>query len=92
MTPLYYFLSIKASVKALCTPVCSDIGDVEAVLEFVRNSGVGFSNQEIETVNSYLVWGSLAFNFADKVCENNEDKILTDFLASVVRYFQIVLS
>ena len=74
----------------MCTPVCSDIGDLEAVLELVRNTGLGFSDQEIETVNSYLVWGGLVLSFADRVCANNEDKILTDFLASVVRYFQIV--
>ena len=81
------FFSYKASVKALCTPVCSDIGDLEAVLELVRTSGVGFSDQEMETINSYLVWGGLVLSFADRVCANNEDKILTDFLASVVRCF-----
>ena len=57
------------------------------MLELVRNIGVGFSDHEIETVNSYLVWGGLVLSFADKVCANNEDKILTDFLASIVRYF-----
>ena len=68
----------------VCTPVCSDNGDLEAVLELVRTSGAAFTQADVELVHSYLVWGGLALNWADKLCTNNEHKLLTDFLSSVV--------
>ena len=71
-------------MKVVCTPVCSDTGELEAVLELVRRAGTGFTEEDVETVNSYLVWAGLALHYADKVCRNNEDKLLTDFLASVI--------
>ena len=36
------------SEKSLCTPVCSDTGDVEAVLEFIRYEGPEFVQSDLE--------------------------------------------
>ena len=40
---------------------------MEAVLELVRMTGTTFSDEELETINSYLVWGGLVLGMADKV-------------------------
>ena len=68
----------------VCTPLCSATGELEAVLELVRRAGAAFTEEELEVVNSYLVWAGIALHFADKVCRNHEDQLLTDFLSSVV--------
>ena len=36
-------------------------------MEIVRLAGAPFSDQELETINSYLVWGSMVLALADKV-------------------------
>ena len=72
------------SVSVVCTPLCAATGELEAVLELVRRNGEAFTEEDVETINSYLVWAGLALHFADKVCRNTEEKLLTDFLASVV--------
>ena len=81
---LHKSLVFQDSVKVVCTPLCSTTGELEAVLELVRWAGAAFTQEDVETINSYLVWGGLALHYADKICRNNEDKLLTDFLASVV--------
>ena len=53
--------------KVVCVPLCSEAGQVEAVLELVRMTGTTFSDEELETINSYLVWGGLVLGMADKV-------------------------
>ena len=68
----------------VCTPLCASTGELEAVLELVRRTGAAFTEEDVEIINSYLVWAGLALHFADKVCRNTEEKLLTDFLASVV--------
>ena len=39
---------MKDSCRSLCTPVCSDNGDIEAVLEFIRYEGPEFVQSDLE--------------------------------------------
>jgi len=79
--------------RVLCHPICSDEEELEAVLEFVRVSGPAFDEDDIETVNSYLVWGGIAIHYADQYSKVQHQKFVNDFLLTVVKsIFQEMIS
>ena len=43
-------------------------------MEFVRTHGNAFTEEEIERVNSYLVWGGTSLFYADKIARLNQEK------------------
>ena len=52
-----------------------------------------FTEEDIEVVNSYLVWGGVAIHFTDQLQRIQHQKSLNDFLLSVVRsIFQEMVS
>ena len=36
--------------KVVCHPICSDKGDLEAVLELIRTNGMGFTEDDVEVI------------------------------------------
>ena len=69
----------------LCHPICSETEEVEAVLELVRKKGAEFTDDDIEVINSYLVWGGVAINYADKYSRVQHQKSVNEFLLTVVK-------
>ena len=75
-----------SGVKVLCHPVCSGEEDIEAVLEFVKEGkGNNFTEDDIEIVNSYLVWGAVGIHYANQYSKIHHQKFVNDFLLSVVK-------
>ena len=82
---------------------------IQAVMEFIkRGRGPNFTEADIETVNSYLVWGAVGLHYANqfarlgllKVCLGSfilfrvhHQKFVNDFLLTVVKsIFQEMIS
>ena len=60
--------------------------DIEAVLEFIKKGkGEGFTEDDIEVVNSYLVWGAVGIHYANQYARVHHQKFVNDFLLSVVK-------
>ena len=56
------------------------------MLEFVREGkGSSFTEDDIEIVNSYLVWGAVGINYANQYSKIHHQKFVNDFLLSVVK-------
>lgn len=57
-----------------------------AVIEFHKNrQQEPFDGEDVEIVNSYLVWGCIALHYADLYKDMHRQKTLNDFMLSVVR-------
>ena len=41
---------LKGLAKVICHPICSENGDLEAVLEFIRTKGNGFTDDDTEVM------------------------------------------
>merc|ERR1719167_802346 len=78
----------------MCQPICSENEELEAVIEFVKEGkGSAFTDDDIEIVNSYLVWGGVAIRYADHYSKVQHQKSVNDFLLSVVKsIFQEMIS
>jgi hypothetical protein len=66
--------AVQGNARILCHPICSGVQELEAVVEFVRIHGNAFTEEEIEKVNSYLVWGGPSLFYADKIAKLNQEK------------------
>ena len=49
-------IDMQDSERSLCTPVCSDTGDVEAVLEFIRYEGPEFVQSDLEVRLAWRIY------------------------------------
>lgn len=65
---------MQGNARILCHPLCSGAGEVEAVVEVVRRRGNAFTEEEIEKVNSYLVWGGPGLFYADRIAGLHQQK------------------
>jgi hypothetical protein len=76
----------------LCLPIISGSGEIAGVIELHRSSEYGaFTAEEEEIANSYLVWGNIAFTYADMNVKMNKQKKLNDFLLNVVKQVKVCM-
>jgi len=74
------------SEHLLCLPILSTTGEIVGAIELHRSSEYGeFTSTDEAIANSYLVWGGIAFHYADMNVQLNKQKKLNDFLLDVVR-------
>lgn len=74
------------STFILCLPILSAHGEIAGVIELHRLMSSGhFTAEEEEVANSYLIWGGIAFYYADMNVVLSKQKKLNDFLLNVVK-------
>ena len=56
---------MKDSCRSLCTPVCSDNGEIEAVLEFIRHQGPEFAQSDLEVRQGSIIFSVEKVLFLD---------------------------
>jgi len=79
--------------RILCHPICSQGEEVEAVVEFIKKGRGLFTEDDIEIVNSYFVWGGVAIHYSDEYFKVQHQKFVNEFLLKVVRsIFQEMIS
>jgi len=80
------------SFYILCLPILSASGDIVGVIELHRlQVSGGFSQEDEDIANSYLIWGGVAFHYADMNVVLNKQKRLNDFLLNVVKLVDVFL-
>ena len=73
-------------IQILIEAICYIDPWFEAVLEFIKEGrGENFSEEDIEIVNSYLVWGAVGIHYSNHYAKIQHQEFVNEFLLSVVK-------
>ena len=66
--------------------------NVKAVMEFIkRGRGPNFTEADIETVNSYLVWGAVGLHYANQFARLGFEYFLKSLFRIIVSYSGFII-